>query len=433
MDYNQTIEFLFSQLKEFQVVGASAYKSGLENSIELDNYFGHQHRLFKTIHVAGTNGKGSTSHSIASVLQHAGYKVGLYTSPHLRDFRERIRVNGQMVDKQFVVDFVANHQRIIQQIRPSFFEMTVFMAFNYFAQQKVDVAVIEVGLGGRLDSTNVITPVLSVITNIAFDHVQILGDTLPKIAAEKAGIIKPGVPVVVSQTQAETANVFSEKAAECGSPIVFADQMWSVQSAVHQQNRLVLTVEKNTKVEYANLQLDLCGDYQKKNILGVLAAIEQLRSQFEISDKAIELGLSVVAKTTGLCGRWQTLQTNPTMVCDTGHNEDGIRQVVAQLAEQQYTTLRIVFGMVSDKDHSHVLGLLPKDAVYYFTRANIPRALPQDELAQKAATFGLQGKTYQTVADAVAAAVADSKPTDFIYIGGSTFVVADIPDLYFEQ
>jgi len=432
MDYNQTIEFLFSQLKEFQVVGASAYKSGLENSIDLDNYFGHQHRLFKTIHVAGTNGKGSTSHSIASVLQHAGYKVGLYTSPHLRDFRERIRVNGKMVDKQFVVDFVANHQSIIQQIRPSFFEMTVFMAFNFFAQQKVDVAVIEVGLGGRLDSTNVITPVLSVITNIAFDHVQILGDTLPKIAAEKAGIIKPGVPIVVSQTQAETAEVFKSKAAECGSPIVFADQIWSVQNAVHQQNRLVLSVGKNEKIEYADLQLDLCGNYQKKNILGVLAAVEQMRSQFVISDKAVEQGLLSVAKTTGLCGRWQTLQTNPTMVCDTGHNEDGIRQVVAQLAEQQYTTLRIVFGMVSDKDHSHVLSLLPKEAVYYFTRANIPRALPQDELAQKAATFGLQGSTYQTVADAVAAAVADSQPSDFIYVGGSTFVVADIPDTYFE-
>ncbi len=406
MIYSEAIDYLYRQAPMFQQHGAKAYKSGLENTVALDAVFNHPHRAYKTIHVAGTNGKGSTSHLLASVLQCAGYKVGLYTSPHLRDFRERIRVNGTVISEQAVVDFVEAHQALVEELQPSFFEITTALAFRYFAQQQVDVAVIEVGLGGRLDCTNIIAPELAIITNISLDHTDLLGDTLEKIAAEKAGIIKPNTPVVIGETQPESAPIFRNVAREQNAPIFFADK------------------------QLVGKMLPTCalkGIYQAKNCRTVLVALAQLRQKgFYITEADIEQGFLEVVERTGLQGRWQVLGTKPTIVCDTGHNEGGIRLVVEQLAQQSFERLHIVFGMVSDKKIDHVLALLPKNAVYYFTKAQIPRALDEKILQVQAATFGLVGTSYASVNEALEAAKKNASERDFIFVGGSNFVVAEI-------
>ena len=422
MNYEQTIEYLFSRLPIYQRIGASAYKEGLDNSLILDNYLGFPHRKYKTIHVAGTNGKGSTSHLLAAILQQACYKTGLYTSPHLVDFRERIRVNGEPVSKDFVVDFVARHSTFLEQIHPSFFELTMMMAFDYFAYSAVDVAIIEVGLGGRLDSTNIITPVLSVITNISFDHVQFLGDTLPKIAAEKAGIIKPNVPVVIGEADGEVREVFATKAKEMNASISFAQEVPILQSA-----HILSTggwIFETT--QHGEILGELGGLCQDKNAVTVLTAVDELlKSGFEISDLAIKQGFAHVCKLTGLQGRWQKISDSPTIICDTAHNEGGIRYVVEQLKHQNYNLLHMVLGMVNDKDISKVLSILPKTARYYFTKASIPRALDELELQRLASKFELEGEAYPTINNALKAAKKSASSDDFIYIGGSTFVVAD--------
>lgn len=403
MTYDETIEYLFNSTPLFQNVGKAAYKEGLANTLTLDEYFGHPHTQFKTIHVGGTNGKGSTSHSLASVLQSAGYKVGLFTSPHLKDFRERIRINGEMISEEYVVDFVEQHRSFFEPLYPSFFELTTAMAFKYFADEKVDVAVIEVGLGGRLDCTNIITPVLSIITNISFDHVNLLGNTLEKIASEKAGIIKHGVPVVIGETTSKTRTVFETKAKEVGTQIVFAEEK-----------------------EIPEIPFELGGDYQQKNLRTIMTALSILRNAFNISEQNISYGLSNVCEQTGLMGRWQTLKECPKTVCDVGHNVGGFEYIVKQLTRQQYKTLRIVIGMVNDKDINGVLALLPKDAKYYFTKAKVTRALQPEELQEKAKEYGLNGNCYPSVTEAYEAAVKEASTDDFIFIGGSCFVVAEV-------
>lgn len=403
MTYDETIEYLFNSTPLFQNVGKAAYKEGLANTLALDEYFGHPHTKFKTIHVGGTNGKGSTSHSLASVLQSAGYKVGLFTSPHLKDFRERIRINGKMISKKYVVDFVEQNRNFFEPLYPSFFELTTAMAFKYFADENVDVAVIEVGLGGRLDCTNIISPVLSIITNISFDHVNLLGNTLEKIASEKAGIIKHGVPVVIGETTSETRPVFEAKAKEVNTQIVFAEEK-----------------------DIPEIAFELGGDYQQKNLRTIITALSILRGTFDISEQNIRDGLGSVCERTGLMGRWQTLNECPKTVCDVGHNVGGFEYIVKQLARQQYKTLRIVIGMVNDKDVNGVLALLPKDAKYYFTRAKVARALQPEELQDKAKEYGLKGNCYPSVANAYEAAIREASTDDFIFVGGSCFVVAEV-------
>lgn len=408
MTYNDAIKYLYDHAPMFQQVGRKAYKSGLENTLSLDAHFGHPHRRYKTIHVAGTNGKGSTAHLLASVLQCAGYRVGLYTSPHLHDFRERIRIDGEMIAEQRVVDFVCENRQTIDQMKPSFFEITTALAFAYFAEKQVDVAVVEVGLGGRLDCTNIITPVVSVITNISLDHTDILGDTLEKIAAEKAGIIKQGVPVVIGETQPETVPIFTEFAKKMGAPITFADQAMAEQPLP---------------------ESPIAGIYQAKNKRTVLAAIAQLqKAGFAISAQQITDGFAQVLERTHLAGRWQTLGEQPKIVCDTGHNEGGLRYVVEQLKRQKYAHLHIVFGTMSDKNHAAVLALLPTDATYYFAKAQSPRAWSETELQRQAADFGLHGNAYPSVREAFAAAKNAATPNDFIFVGGSTYVVAEVID-----
>ena len=424
MDYTETVSFLYKNLPIFQRVGAVAFKSDLTNTLALCEALGNPQTKLKSIHIAGTNGKGSSSHMLASVLQTAGYKTGLYTSPHLKEFTERIRINGQEVDPDFVIDFVEKIKPQIEKIKPSFFEITVVMAFEYFAQQQVDVAVIEVGLGGRLDSTNVITPLLSQITNISWDHMDLLGDTLPKIAYEKAGIIKPKVPVVISERQPEVENVFILKANETRSPIKFATDKFIT---TRKPDGTYSVAHNDQKV---TLVLDLKGAYQAKNLAGVLACLEELRNiGFIISDQHVEEGLKKVMSSTGLRGRWQTIGTNPLVICDTGHNEGGIREVVSQIAEQKFQHLHIVLGMVKDKDVSGVLSLLPSQATYYFCQADIPRAMQATDLKEKAERFKLRGKAYADVNEAIRAAKESSQPDDFIFVGGSTYIVAEIEDL----
>lgn len=399
MDYNQTLQYIYSIAPMFQQVGAAAYKEGLDGTLALDEIYGHPHRAFKTVHVAGTNGKGSTSHTIAAVLQQAGYRVGLYTSPHLKDFAERIRVNGVMIDHQYVVDFVEKAKDVIETLRPSFFELTTEMAFCWFREQKVDVAVIEVGLGGRLDCTNIITPVVSIITNISFDHMKQLGNTLEQIASEKAGIIKPGVPVVIGEADENLRPIYEAK----GSPIIFAEDY-----------------------EYRSLDFELKGECQEKNSKTIQAALEVLKLTFDISEENIASGFANVVELTGLQGRWQTIGEHPLIIADTAHNEGGMKYIVHQLSTSKYKTLRIVFGMVNDKDISAVLCQMPKDAVYYFTNAAIPRALPASDLRNLASTFGLEGACYDSVKSALDAAKRDSSSDDMIYVGGSNFIVAEV-------
>ena len=416
MNYELAIQYLFDSAPMFQNVGAAAYKEGLAGTLSLDEHYGHPHRQYRTIHVGGTNGKGSVSHTLAAILQAQGYRVGLYTSPHLVDFRERIRVNGKMISKKRVVEFVEefkiNKFKIQNsEVGFSFFELATALAFQYFAEQKVDFAVIEVGLGGRLDCTNIITPELSVITNISFDHIQFLGDTLPKIASEKAGIIKPGIPVCIGENvNPEVKAVFENKAKEVGAPIVFAEDESKIQ---------------NSKFKIQRALQGLC---QEKNQRTILTSVGLLRERgIEISDIAVKRGFRDVVKMTGLMGRWQTLSKKPLTICDTAHNVGGLQYIFRHLASLPHKRLHLVFGMVSDKDVGTVLSMMPKDAVYYFTQASVQRAMPAEELAQKALSVSqFQFTTYPDVPSAYQAAKQNATAEDIIYIGGSTFIVADL-------
>ena len=426
MTYKQTLEYLFTKLPMYQRVGAAAYKANLDNTIAICSALGNPEKKLKCIHIAGTNGKGSSSHMLAAILQQAGYKTGLYTSPHLTDFRERIRVNGKMISQADVVKFVEANKDTFEKIEPSFFEWTVGLAFDYFVKEEVDIAVIEVGLGGRLDSTNVINPVACLITNIGMDHMNLLGDTLPKIAAEKAGIIKSRVPVVISQTQLEAISVFNNTAKDLKAPVEFADKKFKVQSyeyKAHSLNVTILNKKINQSVSY---ELDLKGSYQLKNLPGVLNMVEVLRSKgFMIEEKEESSALRQVQKLTGLRGRWQTLSEKPLVIADTGHNEDGIREVLENIRRYPFQKLHMVLGMVNDKDPGKILKLLPKDAVYYFCKASIPRALDEQELSALAKKAGLNGATFKTVAEALAKARKQAKVKDLVFVGGSTFTVAD--------
>jgi dihydrofolate synthase/folylpolyglutamate synthase len=430
VNYEETLQYLFEKLPMFHRIGQAAYKSSLDNTLKLDEIFGHPHRKYKTIHVAGTNGKGSVSHMLAAVFQSAGYNTGLYTSPHLKDFRERIKINGQMISEEEVIRWVENYpvKNNLWEMEPSFFELTAAMAFDYFAAQKVDIAIIEVGLGGRLDSTNIITPEVSVITNIGLDHTDLLGKTLEKIAVEKAGIIKKNVPVVIGTTQIETKLVFNETAQINDSPIFFADSEYVAHySTLGMNGKQILHIEKKGKIMSPEIKLDLLGSYQLKNIPAVLKTVEiMIENGWKISNENIYDGLSDAAKLTGLMGRWQIIGNNPLIVFDTGHNEDGIQAVVEQIKNTAYKTLHFVFGIVSDKNQDAIFGILPKDAVYYFTKAAIPRAMNEKELAQKAAYFSLIGTSYPSVIEAFNTAKLNADKNDLVFVGGSTFVVAEI-------
>lgn len=405
MTYLDTVNWMFQQLPMYQNQGKTAYKANLDNTLQFVEHLHHPESNFKSIHVAGTNGKGSTSHMLASILQESGYKVGLYTSPHLKDFRERIKINGKEISEAFVVDFIIKHQSFFESHFLSFFEMTVGMAFDYFSKEKVDIAVIEVGMGGRLDSTNVITPQVSVITNIGLDHTQFLGHTMGAIAFEKGGIIKPNVPVVIGETQPETKDVFKTLAKERHSEIRFADQ------------------EEIVK----DYESDLKGEYQIKNRKTVLSAIDVLRYKgFEISEEALVRGFKKVIKNTGLHGRWEVLQMQPKLICDTAHNKEGLTYAMAQLRKEDYAQLHMVFGVVNDKDVSSVLPLLPKKAIYYFCKPNIPRGLNAEDLKNIFIANGFVGNAYNSVEDALKAAKQNAAKEDVIYVGGSTFVVAEI-------
>lgn len=427
MTYEETLHYLYTSTPLFQNVGKDAYKEGLENTYELDKHFGHPHKQFKTIHIAGTNGKGSCSHTLAAILQSAGYKTGLYTSPHLVDFRERIRVNGTPIPKDYVTLFVEENRSFFEPLHPSFFELTTAMAFKYFAEQHVDVAIIEVGLGGRLDCTNIITPDMCIITNISFDHTQFLGNTLEKIAKEKAGIIKSGIPVVIGETSTETRTVFQNKATETHAPITFAEDESLVEDWKTGTNGYRIYQTK----DYADLKGELGGLYQIKNTNTILTAVRQLKQiGYTITEQDIRNGFANVCKLTGLMGRWQTIETSPKVICDTGHNVGGISYIVKQLKHETYKHLHIVIGMVNDKDISGVLSLLPKDAYYYFTQASVKRALPAEEMAQKAYAANLQGGYYDNVQTALEAAKAKADKDDLIFVGGSSFIVADLLTFY---
>jgi len=428
-NYEEAIQYLYNHLPYYQRLGPPAYKDNLDNTLALDELFDHPHTHFKSVHVAGTNGKGSVSHMLASVLMESGYKTGLYTSPHLKDFRERIRIDGKMVDKEFVLEFVKRFLQLNKKskIEPSFFELTVLMAFDYFAKKRVDIAVVEVGLGGRLDSTNIIWPELSVITNISYDHTALLGDTLGRIALEKAGIIKSGVPVVIGEIHPQTSAIFSGVAKEQESELVFADLEFDPGHGLQSiDGYQIFNIRKGKELVYENMRLDLLGKYQSKNICTVLATVDGLRRKgWNIPEQALRSGLEKVVENTGLAGRWQVIGANPRIICDTAHNVGGIREVVAQIKQIPHKTLHFVIGMVSDKDITGVLALLPREAVYYFTKASIPRALDETKLMKMAAHFKLHGNAYPSVKEAIAIAKQNSVAEDLIFIGGSTFVVAE--------
>ena len=424
MQYQEVIDYLFHVTPVFEHVGAAAYKPGLETTVALDEHYGQPHRSFQCIHVAGTNGKGSVSHSLASILQTAGMRVGLYTSPHLVDFRERVRVNGIPMSEQYVVDFtedfIAWNQKREKPLSPSFFELTTAMAFRYFADQHVDTAVVEVGLGGRLDCTNIITPILSIITNIAFDHTQMLGNTLALIAGEKAGIIKKNVPVIIGETTKETKPVFEAKANDMDAPILFAEEQDSLSALP----------------DFKLTGFELKGSYQQNNLRTILCAVVQLRSllpgnmQVKDLDAIVRYGLTHVCETTGLKGRWQTVREKPLVICDTGHNPAAWTYLAPQIKRQPCRTLRIVFGMVDDKDIESIMTMLPRKAVYYFTQADNHRSIPAEQVAALAVRHGLKGDTYKTVGEAYHAALACSHEDDFIFVGGSSYVVADFLSAY---
>ena len=426
MNYSETLNWMFNKLPMYQRIGASAYKADLNTTINIINYLDNPQDSFKSIHIAGTNGKGSTSHSLASVFQEAGYKTGLYTSPHLRDFRERIRINGEMIPENEVVDFIEKHKDKLEELELSFFEMTVAMAFDYFRKEKVDIAIIEVGMGGRLDSTNVIKPELCVITNISLDHVKFLGENEEQIA-EKAGIIKPEIPVVIGETQEGSKDVFIKTAKEKNSPIFFADKIMdcrkdSTYSLDYQQ----FDIYKNNESYLKELKYPLLGNYQKKNLATVICALDILRDSFKIEEKHIIDGLANVIKNTSLMGRWQVINKNPLAIADTGHNVAGINEVNRQLAETKYNKLHFVLSVVNDKDIDGILQLLPKEAEYYFCKADIPRGLSADILFEKATNSGLKGKVYESVRNAYSSALANAQEGDLVFVGGSNFTVAEV-------
>lgn len=427
MNYQETIDYLFNVTPLFQNIGKDAYKEGLDNTIILDNHFNNPHKKFRTIHIAGTNGKGSCSHTIAAILQSAGYKTGLYTSPHLIDFSERIKVNGEPIEKEFVIDFVKQNKDFFEPLHPSFFELTTAMAFLYFAEKKVDVAVIEVGLGGRLDCTNIITPDLSIITNISFDHTQFLGNTLKDIAKEKAGIIKEKKPVIIGEYTPETKTVFEDKAKSTNSDIIFAEDNKLINGYKQTENGLLLYKSDKIKDLYGELN----GLYQVKNTNTILNAVYKLIGLgYNIDETNIKNGFRNVCHLTGLMGRWQKLEENPTIICDTGHNIGGMKYIVEQLSRMKYDKLHIIIGMVNDKDISGVISLLPKNAKYYFTQASVKRALPAEQVKEIANNHGLKGEAYSSVEKALTIAKNNAKENDLIFIGGSTFIVADLIVLY---
>lgn len=415
MNYQETTEYLFNSTPVFEKIGAKAYKPGLQTTFALDDHFGHPHQKYKTIHIAGTNGKGSSSHTLAAILQSQGYKVGLYTSPHLVDFRERIRVNGECVPEQYVIDFVEENRAFFEPLHPSFFELTTAMALKYFAEQEVDYAVIEVGLGGRLDCTNIITPILSIITNISFDHTQFLGNTLAEIAGEKAGIIKPGVPVVIGEYLPETRTVFEKKAKSENAPILFAQDF---------------DVTRLENSEPSDVDMELKGSYQERNKKTILTALHILRQKLAISDEAIREGFAHVCELTGLRGRWEKLNDVPLTICDTGHNLAGWNYLAPQINSVKAETKHIVFGMVDDKDVVHVLQLLKEKlenrVKYYWTQPSTKRAIPVEKLSELALKLGLHGEAYLSVKEAYNAALKNAEKDDFVFVGGSSYVVADL-------
>lgn len=427
MNYQEVIEFMFNSLPMYQRVGAAAYKANLDNTLAFDKITGSPHKKYKTIHIAGTNGKGSVSHSLASILQEAGYKTGLYTSPHLTDYRERIRVNGKKIEKSFITEFINSHKNFIKNVKPSFFEMSVALAFKYFELQQVEVAVIEVGMGGRLDSTNIILPELSVITNIGLDHTQFLGNSLAEIAGEKAGIIKQNIPVVIGERQKETEEVFLKKAKKKNSKISFASDNYACKILNSNLKYSNFEVEKKTSDKSYTLNFNLSGKYQEKNLATILETVDNLRNQgFCISDKNLKQGLENLIKNTGFHGRWETLNAEPLTICDTGHNKEGLSYTIEQLSSLEFKKLRFVLGFVNDKNVDEVLKLFPKNAEYYFCKAQIPRALDEKILLEKANLVSINGKSFENVSSAYHAAKKDADKNDVIFIGGSTFVVADL-------
>lgn len=427
MTYEETIQYLFNSAPLFQHVGGAAYKEGLSTTHILDAHFNHPHNQYKTIHIAGTNGKGSCAHTIAAILQHTGLKVGLYTSPHLVDFRERIRINGEMMPQQYVIDFVEEERSFFEPLHPSFFELTTALAFKYFAEQHVDVAVIEVGLGGRLDCTNIISPILSVITNISFDHTQFLGNTLAQIASEKAGIIKHKVPVIIGECNAETRSVFEHKAHEMEAPILFAEDNKEVLSSEF-SDLYGHKLRHYTTRSFGDIYGELTGECQIKNANTILCALHSLSKIFSVTHEDITYAFEHVCEMTGLRGRWQILQEHPTIICDTGHNTGGWQYLAHQLAQiaTSGNKLHIVFGMASDKDIERVMSTLPHEACYYWTKASVKRATSEQTIANIATKYDLHGKTYSNVAEAYEAAVNNASTNDYIYVGGSSFIVADL-------
>ncbi len=427
MTYDETIQYLFNSAPLFQHVGGAAYKEGLSTTHILDAHFNHPHNQYKTIHIAGTNGKGSCAHTIAAILQHTGLKVGLYTSPHLVDFRERIRINGEMMPQQYVIDFVEEERSFFEPLHPSFFELTTALAFKYFAEQHVDVAVIEVGLGGRLDCTNIISPILSVITNISFDHTQFLGNTLAQIASEKAGIIKHKVPVIIGECNAETRPVFEHKAHEVEAPILFAEDNKEVLSSEF-SDLYGHKLRHYTTRSFGDIYGELTGECQIKNANTILCALHSLSKIFSVTHEDITYAFEHVCEMTGLRGRWQILQEHPTIICDTGHNTGGWQYLAHQLAQiaTSGNKLHIVFGMASDKDIERVMSTLPHEACYYWTKASVKRATSEQTIANIATKYDLHGKTYSNVAEAYEAAVNNASTNDYIYVGGSSFIVADL-------
>jgi dihydrofolate synthase/folylpolyglutamate synthase len=427
MNYPQTIEYLFSRLPMFSRIGAAAFKKDLTNTIALCKHLDDPHKKFKSIHVAGTNGKGSVSHMLSAILQTAGYKVGLYTSPHLKDFRERIKINGDEIAEDFVISFTDHMKALIESIEPSFFEITVAMAFDYFAKQKVDIAVIEVGLGGRFDSTNIITPELSVVTNIGWDHMNILGDSLEKIAFEKGGIIKQNIPVIIGDFLPETQPVFEKIATEKHAPLHYAKAKRNVLSWTWERHDLIVEVEEKGKTDHKKYQLDLPGIYQSKNLLTVLEACSALKDLgYRLDEKDIRDGLQKTKKLTGLHGRWEIIHERPLIILDVGHNEDGIKQITQQLEVTTYHQLHVIIGLVKDKEVEKVLSLLPRTAYYYFTRAQIPRALPPDVLKSNALDQNLEGEVYADVNTALKTAKAKANKDDLILVCGSVFLVGEV-------
>ncbi len=427
MNYQQTIEYLFSRLPMYSRIGAAAFKKDLTNTITLCEHLGDPHQKFKSIHIAGTNGKGSVSHMLAAILQTAGFKTGLYTSPHLKDFRERIKENGNEISEKFIISFTEKIKPLIEEIEPSFFEITVAMAFDYFAEQKVDVAVVEVGLGGRFDSTNIITPELSVITNIGWDHMNILGDSLEKIAYEKAGIIKPGVPVVIGETLPETRSIFDNIAAEKNAPLHLATEERNIAGWEWTKHELIVEVAEQGKTDHKKYHLDLPGIYQSKNLLTVIEACSVLKDLgYKINEEDARHGLQKAKKITGLHGRWEVIHENPTIILDVGHNEDGIKQIIQQIELTKHHDLHIVIGMVKDKEIDTVLSLLPHSANYYFTQAHIPRALPAETLKEMAGKFNLNGKTVSDVNEAIKEAKSKAHKDDLVLVCGSVFLVGEV-------